>query len=172
MQQQKNYQQENHMHMHCMPFHSDNSTVGPTRCIHHIFIIRNALYLLHTSGSSSEPSLQSFSRSHSHRLRMQRPFLHLNLSGSHGLSASSNEIKKIRRTWMICMAHKIIHSLKNCPKFRFINFMVNLFISMSISIGCLFVSGLLASFKCHYPLSEIEVMECNKWQTNNNIVAF
>lgn len=37
---------------------------------------------------------------------------------------------------------------------------------------CLFVSGLLASFKYHYPLSEIEVMECNKWQTNNNIVAF
>lgn len=45
------------------------------------------IYLLHTSGSSSEPSEQSFSRSHIHRLRMHRPFLHLNLSASHGLSA-------------------------------------------------------------------------------------
>lgn len=55
----------------------------------------------------------------------------------------------------LCGAHKITHSLKNCPKFRFINFMVNLFISIFIwSLVCLFISGLLASCKYHYPLFE------------------
>lgn len=49
-------------------------------------------YLLHNSGSSSEPSLQSGSLSQSHRFRMHRPFLHLNLSGSHGLSIEMSEL--------------------------------------------------------------------------------
>lgn len=46
-------------------------------------------YLLQSSGSSSEPSEQSFSWSQSHRLNMHRPLLlHLNLSSLHTTSAN------------------------------------------------------------------------------------
>lgn len=68
--------------------YSKNSTDGHivlTLSLDRFILIE--LHLLHRSGSSSEPSEQSFSLSQIHRLRMHRPFLHLNLSASHGLSA-------------------------------------------------------------------------------------